>query len=106
MADVGIDAANAGGNLGNVLDNTIGSGQATGALSNLENAYEQKKQQDQQWLKATEEARKQQNEKIKQGFEELAKKDKQERCSKCNADNEARIKAGQPMISCFNECSL
>lgn len=106
LADVGIDAANAGGNLGNVLDNTIGSGQATGALSNLENAYEQKKQQDQQWLKATEEARKQQNEKIKQGFEELAKKNKQERCSKCNADNEARIKAGQPMISCFNECSL
>ena len=106
LADVGIDAANAGGNLGNVLDNTVGNGQAMGALGNLENAYEQKNQQDQQWLKATEEARKQQNEKIKQGFEELAKKDKQERCSKCNADNEARIKAGQPMISCFNECSF
>lgn len=106
LADVGIDAANAGGNLGNVLDNTVGNGQAMGALGNLENAYEQKNQQDQQWLQAVEEARKQQDEKIKQGFEELAKKDKQERCSKCNADNEARKKAGQPMISCFNECSF
>ena len=106
LVDVGVDAANAGGNFGNVLDNTIGSGQATGALSNLENAYEQKNQQDQQWLKAIEEARKQQDEKTKNYFEEMGKKDKQERCRRCNDDNDARVKAGQPTISCISECSF
>lgn len=105
LTDVGIDAANSGGNLGNYINNTIGSGQTQGALSNVQNAYDERTQQDEQWRNAANEVKEQQEEQIKKGLDDLNKQSKQEKCSRCNAENDARLKSGQPTKSCFSECS-
>jgi len=99
------DVAGSGGNVGDVISNLGSNGNINAGLSGLESGYGQIQDENQQWKEAVEAAQKKEAEERAKFFEELNKKDKQERCSKCNSDNEKRRESGQPILSCVAECS-
>ncbi|MBR1601606.1 MAG: hypothetical protein IJ677_08540 [Alphaproteobacteria bacterium] len=105
LIDVSIDAAGYGGNLGNIFDNTIGSGQAQGALSALYGAYDTQNSKNEAMLEAQKKAEEERNKK----FEEIAKQQqeegkarKQAECKKCNDENAELMKTGKPLSSLKN----
>lgn len=116
LTDVGINAANSGGNLGNILDNTIGSSQMDGALGAMEGAYDNQNQKNVNMLEefqakkeaerkaAEEEAQKKaeqeaMDEKIKNATDDLLEGYKAE-CAKCKVAN------GENSVQCSFACSF
>ena len=110
LVDVGMDAANSGGNLGDILNNTVGNSQAQGALGALYGAYDAQNTQNEAIVAAqqkAEEERNQKMEEMKKQRQEEDKKRKQAECKKCNEENEALMKAGKPLSSlksCVGVC--
>ncbi len=110
LVDVGMDAANAGGNLGDILNNTVGNSQAQGALAALHGAYDAQNTKNEAIVAAqqkAEEERNQKMEEMKKQQQEEDKKRKQAECKKCNEENEALMKAGKPLSSlksCVGVC--
>ena len=110
LVDVGIDAVNSGGNLGDIIDNTVGNSQAQGALNALYGAYDAQNTQNAAIVEAQQKAEEERNkrfEEMKKQQEEEMKKRKQAECKKCNDDNEALLKSGQSLSSlksCISVC--
>ncbi|MBQ8481884.1 MAG: hypothetical protein IJ532_05070 [Alphaproteobacteria bacterium] len=110
LVNVGVNAANAGGNLGDIIDNTVGNSQAQGALNALYGAYDAQNTQNAAIVEAQQKAEEERNKKfeeMKKQQEEEMKKRKQAECKKCNEDNEALLKAGKPLSSlksCIGVC--
>lgn len=98
LLDVGIDAANSGGNFGDILNNTAGNGQAQNALSSLQGAYDNENKNSASELAAQEEANKKLNEELQKSIEEekkkiqeAAKEESKRKCQECR--NNARASA-------------
>lgn len=110
LVDVGIDAVNSGGNLGDIIDNTVGSGQAQGAVSALYGAYDTQNAKNEAILEAQKKAEEERNQKfedLKKQQEEEMKKSKQAECKKCNEENAAIIQTGgslSSLKSCVSVC--
>ena len=110
LVDVGIDAVNAGGNLGDVLNNTVGNSQTQGALNALSGAYDAQNTQNAAIVAAQQKAEEERNKKfeeLKKQQEEEMKKQKQAECKKCNEENAALLNSGKPVSSlksCISVC--
>lgn len=84
-------------------------GNTSGALDTLADSYDEKQKQHQAEQDAAAAQQKQLEEQLKETMENMQKEleqKRQEECKKCNDENEARQKAGEPMQSCFSVCTF